>query len=110
MARAGEGVGCLPGVVGQWRGGGGGGEQVSPFGLQAGGFLRCLGLLGQPFLLRGLRGGFFGSGLLALLDERIERCLLFLERGFAGGDVERGVVGDGRVLVRAAQRAGFAGL
>ena len=66
--------------------------------------------MGQPFLLRGLGGGLFGLGLLAFLDERVERRLFFLEGGFRGGNVERGVGGDGRVFVRAAQRAGVAGL
>ena len=78
--------------------------------MQAACFLRGPGLLGLPFFLRGLGGGLFGLGLLAFLDKGIERSLFFLEGGFGGGNVEPGVVGDGRVFVGAAQRAGVARL
>jgi len=60
--------------------------------------------------LRGLRGGLFGAQLLALLGQPFEGRLFFLERGCGGGNVEGGIGGDGRVVVRAAQRAGFARL
>ena len=64
-------------------------------------------------LQRGVRRfglGLFVAQLLAFFDQFGERLLRRLQRGFGGRDVERGVVGDRRVLLRAAQRAGLARL
>ena len=101
-AGGGEGFRFLPYAVLQRRSVGEAGKKFGPFRLQAGCFLRGLGLLGLPFLLCGLGGGLLCPGLLAFLDKGVECRLFFLEGGFGGGNVERGVVGDGRVFVRAA--------
>ena len=54
--------------------------------------------------------GLLVAQLLAIVDQLGERLLRRQQRGLGGGDVECGVVGDCRVLARAAQRAGLARL
>ena len=73
-------------------------------------FLVDAGLLLQAFFLGGFGGGFFVAGLLSGLHQFVEFGLFFGERGFGGGDIQRRVVGDCRVFLCAAERAGFAGL
>ena len=73
-------------------------------------FLVDAGLLLEAFFLGGFGGGFFVAGLLSGLYQLVEFGLFFGERGFGGGDIQRRVVGDCRVFVCAAERAGFAGL
>jgi len=60
--------------------------------------------------LRGRGGGQRGAGGFALGLQGVEFILLAAQRGFGGRGVQRFVGGHGRVLVRAAQRAGLAGL
>ena len=91
-------------------GGGGAGRQNFPALLPLRQLLLSGLQLGVPLCLLGVDGGQLGADRFTLALYGIALGFCLLQGLLCGGDIQRRIARNGRVFLRAAQRAGFAGL